>query len=133
MKRTNKSFQFCSFLKYLILLLPMCLSACSSSDSSTGGGCDVVANPDGPAFFRVENQLNSGLSWHLPAFAFGADMKPGECTIMGVISRQYIVEIQQCDIGDAACTSTFGPVKSIVFSVLEGETYTLNVTNTTFN
>ena len=68
----------------------------------------------------------------LAAFAFGADMKPEKCTIMGVTSRQFSVELQQCNIGDAACTSTFGSVKIIVFSVLDGETFTLDVTSNTF-
>jgi hypothetical protein len=122
----------------MAVLLSFILSGCGGGSSSGDSGgdananCDVVANPAGPAFFKVENRLNSGLSWILPAFAFGADMKPGECTIMGVTSRQFSVELQQCNIGDAACTSTIGPVKIIVFSVLDGETFTLDVTSDTF-
>lgn len=137
MRQKCKSFQFYDSLKYIILsLVLMCLSACSSEDSgvsSASSGCDTVANPAGPAFFKVENNLSSGLAWFLPAYAFGADMKPGECTIMGVASSQLTVEVQQCNIGATACTSTFGITKSIVFSVLDGETYTLSVTSNTFN
>ena len=118
----------------LIFLAPLAfvLAGCSGGGGG-GGGCDLVANADGPAFFKVENDLSSGLSWFLPAFAFGADMKPGECTKMGVPSRQITIELQQCDIGGGACTSNFGPTKMIVFSVLDGETFTLEVTSSTFN
>ena len=114
----------------LIPLTLIFLSACSSSGG--GAGCDTVANPDGPAFFRVENNLSSGLSWTLPAFAFGADMKPGECTIMGVTSSQFTVELQQCNIGSEACTSDIGLEKLIVFSVAQGDTFTLIVDGDTF-
>lgn len=117
----------------LLVLFAFALAGCGGGGGSAGGACDVVANAGGPAFFRVENNLSSGLSWTLPAFAFGADMKPGECTIMGVVARQYTAELQQCNIGGAACTSTFGPTKMIVFSVLSGETFTLDVASSTFN
>ena len=134
----NQIFGSRFFFKHLILISMLAsLSACGGGGGDDDGddvsaNCDVVANPAGPAFFKVENRLNSGLSWILPALAFGADMKPGECTIMGVTSRQFSVELQQCNIGDAACTSTIGPVKIIVFSVLDGETFTLDVTSDTF-
>lgn len=122
------------FFKHLILILMLALAlAGCGGGGSAGGGCDTVANAGGPAFFKVENNLSSGLSWTLSAYAFGADMKPGECTIMGVSASQHTVELTQCNIGGAACTSTFGPTKNIVFSVLDGETYTLDVTSNTFN
>lgn len=117
----------------LSVLVSFALAGCGSSSSSSTNDCDIVANSAGPAFFKVENSLSTGLSWHLPAFAFGADMKPGECTIMGVNSSQFTAELQQCNIGSGACTSTFGPTKLIVFSVLVGEAYTLIVTSSTFN
>jgi hypothetical protein len=108
------------------------LISCSSGGGSSGG-CDLIANANGPAYFQVENNLSSGLQWYLSAYAFGADMKPGECTKMGVSSRQFTVELQQCNIGGGACTSSFGPIKAIVFSVLDGETYNLSVDSSTFN
>lgn len=107
------------------------LSACNSGGGGSGG-CDTVANPDGPAYFQVENNLSSGLQWYLSAYAFGADMKPDECTKMGVSSSQFTVELQQCNIGEDACTSAFGSVKSIVFSVVDGETFTLTVDDSFF-
>jgi hypothetical protein len=73
-------------VRLALLLIFVFLSACSSSGGSAS--CDTVANPDGPAFFRVENNLSSGLSWTLPAFAFGADMKPGEWDVWG-LSKNY--------------------------------------------
>ena len=123
----------CKSFIYLVFSVVLLQSmGCSSSDTS-GGGCDIVANPDGPAFFKVQNNLSTGLTWFLPPYPLAADMKPGECTIMGVASSQYTVEIQQCNIADAACTSYFGVTKFIVFSVGQGETYTLTVDSNTFN
>ena len=134
MRKKYKIFRFNNSLKHLLMLplMLLFLSACSSDDGGGSVVCDTVANPDGPAFFKVENNLDSGLIWILQAYAFGADMKPGECVIMGVDPDQYTVEIQQCNIGDADCTSTFGSSKLIVFSVGQGETYTLTVDSNTF-
>ena len=129
-------FQIKSTKYFFIFAFAYWLTSCgggSSSGDGSSGACDVVANAAGPAFFRVENNLNSGLSWTLPAYAFGADMKPGECTIFGVTPSQLTVELQQCNIGDAACISTIGPTKMIVFTVVDGETFILDVTNNTFN
>lgn len=132
--KTNYGYSFIRLSRVLLIVsLVINLSACGGSSSGGSGSCDIIANAAGPAFFRVENNLNSGLEWFLPAFAFAADMKPGECTIMGVPSRQYTVELQQCNISDAGCTSNFGPSKVEVFSVLDGETFTLIVDSSTFN
>ena len=88
----------------------------------------MIANPNGPAYFKVVNNLNSGLAWSFQSgYAFSADMKPGECTNMGVAASQYTIELQQCNIGGGACTSTFGATRSIAFSAAQGETYTLTV------
>lgn len=137
MRKKYKIFRFNNSLKHLLMLplMLLFLSACSSDDGGGGGSvvCDTVANPDGPAFFKVENNLDSGLTWYfVQSYPFGADMKPDECVIMGVDPDQYTVEIQQCNIGDSACTSTIGSSKLIVFSVGQGETYTLTVDINTF-
>ena len=95
-------------------------------------GCDVVANPGWSNNFRVINSLGTGLEWVIQTYPFGADMKPGECTIMGVSEGSHIVEFTQCNIGDAACISTFGPTIPISFSVTGGETYTIEVTSGLF-
>lgn len=116
-------------LSYSLLFIGI-VTSCSDSGSSSG--CDTIANADGPAFFKVENDLDSGLSWVLGAYAFGADMKPGECTIMGVEARQFTVELQRCNIGGGACTSYYGQATSEVFSVAEGETYTMTVNSSMF-
>jgi len=109
------------------------LTSCgSSSSSSSSSSCDTVANAGGPAFFKVRNNLNSGLEWFLPAYAFGADMKPDECTIMGVAASQFTVELTQCNIGGGACTGTFGPTIMRVFNVSAGDTFTLKVNSNTF-
>lgn len=115
-----------NFIKIVSLFIIL-LGVSSCGSSSGGGGCDLVANAGGPAYFEVENNLSSGLEWTISTYAFGADMKPGECTRMGVASRQHTVELQQCTIGSAACTSSFGPIRTIVFDVLDGDTYTLEV------
>lgn len=106
---------------------------CEDGNDDGGGSCDMIANQDGPAYFKVKNNLSSGLEWYLNSYAFGADMKPGECTNMGVAASQYTVRFQQCNIGDGACTSTFGSPRSIVFSVAQGETHTVNVDSSFFN
>jgi hypothetical protein len=140
MRQNHESSCIHQAARYLVLpFVIFFLAACTSEDSgdsgnsSSTGNCDIVANATGPAFFKVINNLGSGVAWYLPDYAFGADMKPGECTIMGVMSSQYTLEVQQCSISNAACTSYFGQTKYIVFSVLDGETYTLNVTSNTFN
>jgi hypothetical protein len=118
----------------LIALMPGLLS-CSGGGGGGGGGggsCDTIANPGGPAYFKVINKLSTGLQWSLDAYPLGADMKPGECTIMGVAASQYTASLQQCNIGDAACTSFFGQTKLVVFSVSQGDTYTLEVNSTYF-
>ncbi|MBL6998414.1 MAG: hypothetical protein ISR73_01040 [Gammaproteobacteria bacterium] len=118
----------------LLPFMRLLLSACSSDSDSSSGGCDLIANPDGPAFFKVENNITSGLEWYFQSgYAFGADMKPGECTNMGVASSQYTVHFQPCNIGADSCTSNFGVARSIVFSVIGGETYTVTVDNNFFN
>ncbi len=121
-----------SLCQPLVMIAVACLLASCGSSGSSSSNCDVVANAAGPAFFRVENKLNTGLSWFLPAFAFGADMKPDECTIFGLPAAQYTVELQQCNIGGGACTSSFGPVVMKLFTVEDGETYKLKVKSSTF-
>lgn len=139
MRPKCKSLQFYVSLKYIMLYTTLiCLGACTSSGDDSGsnnasGACDIVANAAGPAYFEVKNNLSSGLAWYLPDYAFGADMKPGECTKMGVPASQITMELQHCNISNAACTSYFGVTKTIVFSVLGGQTYTLSVTSNTFN
>jgi len=105
----------------------------------SGGGaepkCDLVAsttsNPN--EYFQVINQLNSGLTWYFSnAIPFGADMKPSECTLVGLNPGGYAVTFQQCAIADAACTSTFGPTKEVVFSVQNNETYIVEVNSNFF-
>ena len=110
------------------------LSSCSGGGNDGGGSsCDMVANPNGPAYFKVVNNLSSGLGWYFQgSYVFGADMKPGECTNMGVVASQYTVQLQQCNISNAGCASNFGSTRSVVFSVAQGETYTLTVDGSFF-
>lgn len=122
--------------RFLVLfVLATLVSACSSGGSdNSASSCDMIANPDGPAYFKVVNNLSSGLEWYFQgSYAFGADMKPGECTNMGVAASQYTIRLQQCNISDADCTSNIGSSRTIVFSVAQGETYTLAVDSSSFN
>ncbi len=125
----------CKIFLYTALSgLVVILSSCSNgrSDNSVSS-CDMVANPNGPAYFKVVNNLSSGLEWYFQgSYAFGADMKPGECTNMGVVASQYTVQLQQCNISNAGCASNFGSTRSVVFSVSQGETYTLTVDGSYF-
>jgi hypothetical protein len=115
------------------------LVACGSGDDGGGSGgeprCDLIAqmntNPD--AFFKVINRLSGGLAWSFSnGLAFGADMKPNECTLVGLNPGGYSATFQQCNISDAACTSSFGPTREVVFSVQNGETYTVEVNSSFF-
>ena len=116
----------------LFLILNVVVTACSSGDD--GGGeprCDLVAaNTTNPtAYFKVVNSLNTGLSWYFNnGIPFGADMKPGECTLFGLSPGGYSVTFQQCNIADQACISEFGPTRDEVFSVQSNETHTVTVT-----
>ncbi len=117
-----------SSYKGLVTLAMIALLAACGGSGGDGGSCDMIANPNGPAYFKVVNNLSSGLAWSFQnSYAFGAEMKPGECTNMGVAASQYTIELQQCNIGGGGCTSTFGPIRSVVFSVAQGETHTLTV------
>jgi hypothetical protein len=59
-------------------------------------------------------------------------VEDAECTIMGVSGGTHTVDFTQCDIGDAACISTFGPTVPITFTVTGGETYAVEVTSDLF-
>jgi hypothetical protein len=124
----------------LTAIFTVAVLACSScgggggGGDGGGGGCDLIANANGPAYFKVKNNLSTGVAWNFEnAYPFGADMKPGECTNMGVAASQYTISFQQCNIGGAACTSTFGPTRMVVFSVNQGETHTIEVNSGFFN
>ena len=108
------------------------VAACGGGGDGGAQSCDIVANAQGPAFMKVVNNLGTGLQWQLSGYAFGADMKPGECTIFGLSASQHTVSFQQCNIGDAACTSTFGATVQKVFAVANGETYTFEVNASLF-
>jgi len=116
------------FSLHLVPLLGALLLSSCGGDKASGGGCDVVANPQQESFFQVTNELSSGLEWVLPDFTFGGDMKPGECNRFGLANGSYTVELTQCNIGDSQCTSTFGRTVRQMFSVASGETYSINVT-----
>jgi len=117
---------------FLIILLAVFIAACGSSSDDGEARCDVVANADGPAFLKVVNRLDSGLSWVMWEYAFGADMKPGECTIFAVSTGSHTVELTQCYISNDSCTSNFGSTVTRDFSVSDGETYTIEVTEGLF-
>ena len=120
--------------RYLVVFIAALLSACSSGGGGGGGGsCDTVANANASAFFQVQNKLGGGLEWYLPDYAFGADMRPGECTVMGVTPSQYTLQLMQCNLtGDSGCTSYNGSTKYITFSVAQDETFKLTVDASTF-
>ena len=123
--------------KYTLHIVPilcaLLLTSCGSDDITSGsGGCDLVANPQEESFFQVTNGLSSGLQWIIRAYAFGGDMKPGECNKFGVANGSYTVRFTQCSIAGAACTSTFGPTVSQMFTVASGDTYSITVTTDMF-
>jgi hypothetical protein len=136
-KQLCPSYNICYFAFRLLVLMTMTdllMVACDNGGGSGEPRCDVVANANASAFFKVINHLDSGLAWNFSdgSYAFGADMKPNECTVFGLNPGGYSVTFQQCNIGDAACTSYFGPTKDVVFSVNSGETYTVDVSGNFF-
>jgi hypothetical protein len=123
------------FKLVLVLVISLVVASCSSDDGGGEPSCDLVAstttNPT--AFFKVVNSLNGGLQWYFTnGIPFGADMKPGECTLFGLSPGGYSVTLQQCNIGSEACTSNFGPTRQEVFTVESNETYTVTVTASYF-
>jgi len=121
---------------FISLFFIVAFTACSSDDDSGGEPrCDLVAsttsNPT--EFFKVVNSLNGGLQWYFTnGIPFGADMKPGECTLFGLSPGGYSATFQQCNIGNEACTSNFGPARQEVFTVQSNETHTVTVTASYF-
>jgi len=70
----------------MLVILLVIVSACSSNDdSSKNQSYDLITNPDGSSYFKVINNLYTGLAWNFTSgFACGADMKPGECVDKGL-------------------------------------------------
>ena len=129
----SRKFNSKSILHITLILGAFLLSSCGSDDiTGGGGGCDLVGNAQEESFFQVTNNLSSGLQWIIRDYAFGGDMKPGECNQFGVTNGTYTVRLTQCNIGDAACTSTFGATVSQMFTVASGETYSITVTSALF-
>ncbi len=115
---------------FLFVLLAALMASCGSDPS--GSDCQVVANPDWSNNLKVINNLDTGVEWKISKYPFGADMKPGECVIMGVSEGSYTVDLTQCQIGDAACISMFGPTITENFTVSGGQTHTIDVTSGMF-
>ena len=104
----------------IVLFLTFIIFGCGSNR-------EVVENNS----FKVINNLSTGLVWKfvdsfpsdadiksgectllgwkiVDSFPVGADIKPGECTLLGLADGIYTVELKQCNIDDAACSSYFG-------------------------
>jgi len=87
-----KAFTIYVFISFLA-------TGCGNGSDSGVSNCDVVANTGESSFFKVINNLSTGLDWRLiNSFPFGADMKPGECTSVALDEGSYTVEIIQCNI-----------------------------------
>jgi len=118
----------------IVLFITLLVIGCGGGSGDSGiSNCDVVANASDSSFFKVINNLSTGLEWRLiNSFPFGADMEPGECTSVVLDEGSYTVEINQCNISDAACISSFGPTISRTFSIGNHHAHTIMVNNSFF-
>lgn len=118
-----------SMLVFLLPLIMLIMFGCDGSGSSGGGGtCEIVANADASSFLEVDNTLNTGIEWFLGAYAFGAFLRPGECTQFGLLpDTTFDLVVTRClSASDINCP-TDGTQRTITFSVAVGETYAITV------
>ena len=119
-------------------LLPLgCVDSCNDSEDSSPdinpqAACDLVANPDGPSYLEVQNTLNTGVEWYLADYAFGAFLRPGECTQFGLADGTYDLIISQCASADDYNCPDVVAETTQRFSVADGETHIIVVTADTF-
>jgi hypothetical protein len=124
-------------LKALIILaiLTGMSVGCGGGGGSDGGGsgdCDLVANAQEDAFLEVENATNTGIEWYLAPYAFGAFLRPGECTRFGLQPDTYDLETTRCtSSSDYNCPNN-GVTVTERFTVNDGETYLIVVTENYF-
>lgn len=78
--------------------------------------CEVVINPDGPAFLKIINDLDSSANLFLPEYAFGAEIDPGACEIYGM------------DVGEREAEITVGSdTVNLQFTLEDGETHVVEL------
>jgi hypothetical protein len=85
--------------------------------------CETVINSQGPCFLKVVNNLSTQIDVDLPYFGLSALMEPGACELYGHPDGTYRVSIFR---------RPSGPRRRVSFSVSDGETYTINVTEDFF-
>lgn len=124
-----KKTQFYIFLNISLIFLIICCGGGGGGGSDGGGQCELVASEaNATSFLEVDNVLNIGIEWYLPDYAFGAFLRPGECTLFGLRSnRQFELTVTRCtSAGDVDCPNN-GIERIIDFSVADGETYAIVV------
>lgn len=68
-----------SFIVFALAASIGLIAGCSkggSSSSGGGGSCWTTANPNGPGYLKVTNNLSTGLQWTIRAYAFGRGRNP---------------------------------------------------------
>jgi len=107
------------------------LTACSNStESNEIGPCETVVNAHGPGFLKVINNTNSHIEVFLADYAFGAHVRPKICEIYGMATGSRKIEISLCL--DNKCGS-LSKTKKVTVSIEDGQTHTIEVTNSYFN
>lgn len=133
--------------KLIVLSTCIILTVCTSIFFGCGGGgggddgdsdgggsadCDLVANPQENSFLQVENDTNTGIEWYLADYAFGAFLRPGECTRFGLTPGTYDLETTRClSSTDYGCPNN-GVNVTESFTVKDGEIYLRVVTEDYF-
>jgi hypothetical protein len=118
-------------------------SKTDAGDEESGdfsGDCEQVTS--GNSYVKVINSSSSMIEVYLPDMAFGADIGPGECNLIGVqlpgsySSFATTAEISQCtESPDGGCDEggTFGNTKTVSFTFQKDKVYTIKVGNSFFN
>jgi len=111
-----------------------------NNGSDSTGECEQVSS--GNSYVKVINSSNSMIEVYLPDSAFGADIGPGECNLIGIqlpgsySSYATKAEISQCtESPDGGCNDDglFGNTKTVSFTLQKDKVYTITVVNSFFN
>lgn len=113
--------------RYTILLLTTITFSCGDN----GMNCEVIANASSPNFLKVVNQSSSKISVDFGTLPFGATMQVNKCELTGLPTGSHYVEISKCE-GQAPNCNSVGNLVREDFTLAEGDTHTITVTDSFF-
>ena len=120
-------------ISLIVVLIPLFLGCGGGGSDGGGGGCDLVANANSTSFLEVENVLPTGIEWYLQAYAFGAFLRPGECTQFGIQpNTTFELVITRCTSPSDTNCPNIGTTRTIYFSANSGEIYSILVNDSFF-